>query len=135
VPSSTLEPPTPVPAPTAAPEPPTPDPALAERAVVERGLKLYRELYCGTCHQLGAAGTAGLFGPSHDGLGATAAQRIGDPGYTGAATSAAGYIRESILNPAAYLVPDYASSNHPMPAFSSLSDADLDALVQMLVRQ
>lgn len=99
-----------------------------------RGEQLYLELYCGMCHTLGAVGTRGSFGPPHDDIGAVAAARVGDPGYHGDADDAAGYLRESIARPAAYLAPGWAMSSHAMPAYD-LSDEELEALVAFLLAQ
>jgi mono/diheme cytochrome c family protein len=103
--------------------------------LAEQGLKVYQAQYCGICHQLDAAGTAGLFGPTHNGLAQTAEERLGDPLYTGSARTAGEYVRESILNPESYLVPGYELSNHRMPAYVNLSEKDLEALVQLLLQQ
>jgi mono/diheme cytochrome c family protein len=99
------------------------------------GLEVYKEQYCGVCHQLGAAGSGGLFGPTHDGMGATAAQRIQEPDYDGSATTAQDYLVESIVKPKAFLVSGYENSSHAMPAYTALSDKEIMALVQMLVAQ
>lgn len=104
-------------------------------AQVEHGLEVYKQQYCGLCHQFDAAATAGQFGPSHNGLGLTAEQRIHDPHYTGAATTAAEYIHESIIRPKAYLVTGYEHTAHHMPAYGHLSESDVDALVQLLLQQ
>ena len=58
---------------------------------------------CFTCHSL----TEGvqLVGPSLAGLGTRAAALIGRSEYKGAARSTEDYIRESIVNPHAYIVP------------------------------
>ncbi|MDZ7801967.1 MAG: c-type cytochrome [Trueperaceae bacterium] len=100
----------------------------------ERGAQLYRQLYCGMCHTLGAAQTRGSFGPEHNDIGAVAAARVADPSYHGDADDAAGYLRESITAPAAYLAPGWAMSSHAMPAYD-LSEQDLDALVAFLLAQ
>lgn len=102
---------------------------------VAPGIVIYRANYCGVCHELPAAGTRGTFGPSHVGIGEIAARRIVDAGYGGTATSAADYIIESLLAPGAYIVPGYATSAHPMPSFAHLSEADIAALVDMLLAQ
>jgi hypothetical protein len=68
-------------------------------------------------------------------MGATAAQRILDPAYGGTATTAADYLAESILEPGAFLVPGYATSAHPMPSFAHLPEADITALVELLLAQ
>jgi nitric oxide reductase subunit C len=103
--------------------------------LVGRGLDVYREQYCGICHQLSAAETAGKFGPTHDAMGAIAEQRLEDTGYKGAATTTGEYIYESLINPKAYLVPGYEVTSHHMPAYAHLEPGDLEALVQMLLHQ
>jgi len=109
---------------------PTPDPAL-----IEAGSAVYHAQYCGVCHALAAAGTTGTFGPPHGGLGATAAARVAAPTYTGTAITPAEYIRESIVAPEVYIVPDYAMTSHRMPPYGHLPDADIDALVEFLLAQ
>jgi nitric oxide reductase subunit C len=106
-----------------------------EQEMVADGLAVYKDQYCGVCHQLGAAGTGGLFGPTHDGMGVTAAERIQDPGYAGGATTGAEYLRESIVDPQAYLVPGYEATSHSMPAYGYLSEQEIMALVELLAGQ
>jgi hypothetical protein len=84
---------------------------------------------------LDAAGAGGIFAPPHNGMGSLAEQRIRDAGYTGTATTAEAYIRESILDPTIYLVPGYEHTRYHMPAYTTLPQADLDALVQMLLHE
>lgn len=98
-----------------------------------RGVEVYRANYCGACHTFAAAGSLGTFGPSHDGMATVAGERLKDPAYTGAATTPADYLRESILDPSAYLVPGYLQSTHAMPAFVHLNEEDLEALVALLL--
>jgi nitric oxide reductase subunit C len=102
---------------------------------VARGLEVCRREYCGTCHTLDAADTAGLFGPTHNGIGSTAERRIREPGYMGTATTVEAYIRESIVSPGVYVVEGYGLSRYRMPAYSHLDQEDLNALVQMLLQQ
>lgn len=108
---------------------------LTSPGLVQRGLQVYQQWYCGVCHQLDAAGTGGQFGPTHDHMGMTAGRRIHVTEYTGTAKTAAEYIRESIVNPGVFLVPGYENSPYHMPAFTNLNEADLDALVEMLLQQ
>ena len=110
------------------------DPA-APAATFARGIEAYRANYCGACHALPAAGTEGAFGPSHEAMARTAAERLRDADYAGAAVTPEEYLRESIVDPAAYLVPGFLQSTHPMPAFTHLAEEDLDALVTMLLSQ
>ncbi len=64
-----------------------------------------------------------------------AATYIADEDYTGDATTVDDYIRESIVNPKAYFTPGYAVSNHAMPAYTNLTEEQLDAVVYMLAQQ
>jgi nitric oxide reductase subunit C len=131
--------PTPTPRPVVlrprAPAPPTatPKPATADRIAV--GKQVYLSHYCGSCHTLAAAGTTGIFGPSHDHIGTVAGQRIASPRYHGAAKTATEYIRESIVTPGAFLAPTAAFSHQQMPPFTNLSSEELDALAYFLVQQ
>jgi mono/diheme cytochrome c family protein len=68
-------------------------------------------------------------------MAAVAAQRITDSHYTGSATSPAEYIHESIVDPPRYIVESYTSSSHPMPAYTHLTDQQIEALVQFLLQQ
>lgn len=121
--------PTRLPSPTAQPTP------TVDAARLATGKAVYLANYCGVCHTLQAAGTAGVFGPSHEHMGRTAAQRIADPSYKGAARTAAEFIRESIVTPSAYFAPGVVNGRHPMPSYAHLPQADLDALVYFLLQQ
>ncbi len=110
-------------------------PAGIDPALLAAGLDVYHKQYCGVCHALAAAETTGTFGPAHDALGATAQQRLQDPNYQGQAATAADYIRESIIDPTAYIVPGFATTSHRMPAYSHLQGTILDALVAFLAAQ
>jgi mono/diheme cytochrome c family protein len=131
---------TPVRAPTATitPTPLPPVTPLAEgtgdQALLEAGRAVYLKQYCGVCHTLAAAGTKGAFGPSHEQIGTNAAARIQMATYNGQATDAAGYLRESIVEPRAFLAPG-SSPNHPMPAYTNLTAEEVDALVYFLLQQ
>lgn len=112
-----------------------PDPLPLDEALMARGIEVYRANYCGACHTLNDAGARGTFGPSHDREGISAAETIALSSYTGSAITSAGYIRESIVDPSAFYSPGFEATNHHMPAFSHLTEADLDALVYLLVNQ
>lgn len=58
---------------------------------------------CFACHSV--ARGVNLVGPSLAGIGARAESLLKDAGYKGKAKDAAGYLRESITDPHAYLVP------------------------------
>ena len=104
----------------------------AEARLVARGVEVYREQGCGVCHTLTRAGTGGVFGPSHDGVGATAEGRIHEARYHGKATTAEDYLRESVLDPGAYRVSGYEFTRFRMPAYTAIPDSDLEALVALL---
>lgn len=117
---------------------PTPQPEATpsvDAKLLAAGKAIYLASYCGVCHTLAAAQTTGIFGPSHDHIGHTARQRIADPTYQGAATTASDYLRESIVAPSTYFAPGAMNGRHPMPSYAHLSDADLDALVYFLLQQ
>jgi hypothetical protein len=101
----------------------------------EQGLRLYKTLYCGLCHELQAANTKGIFGPPHNDTGTIAAQRVQDPAYTGQATTAEDYLYESLVQPEVYIVEGYAASRHRMPSYAHLTPHDLDVLIQFLLQQ
>ena len=89
---------------------------------IPRGRQVYAELGCGRCHVIDGQG--GRVGPDLSHIGTAAATR--KPGM-----SAKDYIRESILDPGAYVVPGY---NDVMPRGLAmhLSQTDLDDLVEYL---
>lgn len=100
------------------------DPA-SDPGSIARGSEIFGELGCGTCHTVsGRAGAEGTIGPVLDGVGDRAHTRI--PG-----TPAAVYIRESIIDPSAFIVADYASV---MPSFDgAFTPGDMDSLVAYLL--
>lgn len=89
---------------------------------IARGKQVYRALDCGRCHHIDRSG--GRLGPELTRVGAAAATRR--PGV-----AAEEYLRESILDPGAYIVPTYVDSM-PRGLARGLSDNDLEALVAYL---
>ena len=91
---------------------------------------------CSSCHAV--AGDSTLVGPSLAGVAARAGERIAAAGYRGSAVDAAGYLRESILEPSAFLVSGerFATPTHTslMPAgyAAQLSSEQIDDLVAYL---
>ncbi len=79
---------------------------------------------CGACHTLKAAGSTGKVGPDLDKLPAEA-QQAGKPLEE--------FVRESIVNPNAYVAPGYPKNVMP-PTFAQLPKPQLDALVQYLIQ-
>jgi nitric oxide reductase subunit C len=90
---------------------------------------------CFACHS--TAPGVNLVGPSLAGVSTRAARTIADPGYTGKAHTAAEYLRESIMEPSAYVVTggNYSNGNQSlMPANfgHTLTPEQIDALVAYL---
>ena len=98
---------------------------------VARGKQIYDKQGCNACHSI--SGQGGTTGPDQTTLATTAAQRIKDPNYKGNARDAAGYIRESILQPGAYVVPGFPDNLMPATFGQQLSAQDLDDLVAYLL--
>lgn len=96
---------------------------------------------CAGCHAIEGTDSKGVTCPDLSRIGAVAAQRIAAADYTGSATTVEAYIRESIVQPAAYIVKDKAEYALPaggslMPANAAeaagLDDASIDAIVAYL---
>lgn len=81
------------------------EPSAAAGDPVAQGEALFRAspAACFTCHST-APGVA-MAGPSLAGVGARAEELVAAAEYAGSATDAAGYVRESIVQPSAHLVP------------------------------
>ncbi|MEE9199452.1 MAG: cytochrome c oxidase subunit II [Dehalococcoidia bacterium] len=95
--------PTPTPGPGATPTPTTPTatPVVLPPGNADAGQQVFQAaspIACSTCHSLD--GTAGL-GPSLQGIASQAGDRV-------SSLSAEGYIRESILNPTAFVVQGFS---------------------------
>jgi cytochrome c oxidase subunit 2 len=89
-------------------------------ATDELGAKTFASAGCGACHMLTKAGTDAQVGPSLDDLTA-AAQKAGMP--------VADYVRQSIVDPNAFVVEGYQPGVMPETFGESLSTDELDALV------
>jgi len=88
------------------------------------GAAIFRDNGCGSCHTLTAAGASGKVGPDLDKLPAEA-QQAGKP--------LPAFVRQSIVDPNAYVAPGFPRNVMPQSFGSSLSAAQLAALVQYLV--
>jgi cytochrome c oxidase subunit 2 len=88
------------------------------------GKAVFDDNACGSCHTLAAAGATGKVGPDLDKL-PQEAQQAGTPLET--------FVRESITDPNKYVAPGFPQNVMPPTYGSSLSKAQLDALVQYLV--
>lgn len=99
------------------PEPPATDP-------IARGRQVYGQLACAACHEAGLGNFWRPVGPPLDRVGTVAETRR--PGVP-----AEEYLRQSVVDPGAYLVPGYPDSM-PRGLGDRLSEEDLDALIRYL---
>jgi nitric oxide reductase subunit C len=113
------------------------EPSLIGGTPAERGQALFNGTpACAGCHSV--ASNVRLVGPSLAGVEQRAASWIADPDYHGKAHDAAGYLRESIVDPSAFLVPGgpYATPDgHSLmpPSFAqTLTPQQIDDLVAYL---
>jgi len=90
---------------------------------IERGRQVYREKSCASCHQIGTDGSTA--GPPLTHIATVAESRK-------PATSPEDYIRESVLDPGAYVVPGFPDTM-PRGLARGLSQEDFDDLVRYLL--
>ena len=88
-----------------------------------RGAQVYQDKNCAACHRIDSTGATS--GPDLTHIGTIAASRRPDE-------VAETYLRESIQDPGAYIVPGYPDTMNRGLA-NSLSKADLDALISYLL--
>jgi nitric oxide reductase subunit C len=115
-----------------------PPPQPASQDPVELGRAVYNTTPpgCAACHSV--APGVNIVGPTLAGLPATAAARIKSPDYRGKATDAAGYIRESIIEPNAHVLtgPTYAAGGRslmPSDYGQTLAPEQVDQIVAYLL--
>lgn len=94
---------------------------------VERGQLVYTDNGCTSCHTLGAL-SSGVVGPNLTQIGVTAVTRKDG-------LSAEDYLRQSILNPNAYVVDTYPQDVMPKNFSEVTSPEQLDDLVAFLLAQ
>ena len=104
-----------------------------------RGAKLYETLPCASCHDISHPWPGGDICPNLGNIATEAGRIVRGSDYHGRAKDAAGYIRESIVDPNAYIVagPTYrqADGQSVMPKNfgQTLTPAQLDDLVAFLL--
>jgi len=104
-----------------------------------RGAKLYETLPCASCHDITKPWPGGAICPNLGNIASEAARIIRLREYRGRAKDAAAYIRESIVDPNAYIVPGpnyrQADGQSVMPKNfgETLTPAQLDDLVSFLL--
>jgi cytochrome c oxidase subunit II len=85
---------------------------------------IFTQFGCAACHTFGPAGATGQVGPPLDDLASVAA---------GLGMSPEDYVRQSIVDPSAYIVPGFVDGLMPKDFGQRLTPEQLDALVQFLL--
>ncbi|HLS85719.1 MAG TPA: c-type cytochrome [Burkholderiales bacterium] len=118
-------------------EPPGARPVGAESSPIAKGEALFRTATpaCTACHSI--APGVNMAGPSLAGIGTRAKKIVGAPEYKGKAKDPEGYIRESIVEPSAHLVPGAmysagGTSFMPNTYGKDLKPEEIDELVAYL---
>lgn len=115
------------------------DPVAATTADAARGSALFAKLPCGSCHDITKPWPGGDICPNLGNIAAESARIIKLPSYRGKARDAAAYIRESIVDPNAYIVPgpNYRTpdgqSVMPKDFGRTLTRGDVEDLVAFLM--
>jgi nitric oxide reductase subunit C len=105
----------------------------------KRGAQLFARLPCASCHDLTKPWPGGDICPNLGNIATEAARIVRSREYRGKARNAAGYIRESILDPNAYIVPgpNYRTAEGqsvmPKDFARTLEPAQIDDLVAFLM--
>jgi nitric oxide reductase subunit C len=102
--------------------------------VADNGQKVFAAQGCTACHSLKP--DEKLVGPSLAGVAARAGDRIKAADYKGKATTGELYLRESIVQPGAYVVPGFPDGVMPQDyGKAKLSPQDLADLIAFLLTQ
>jgi cytochrome c551/c552 len=115
------------PATTTAPAPTTTANAHTTTAAAAgaAGKAIFVSAGCGACHTFKAAGTTAKIGPDLDTAPTADAKKTN--------TALEAFVRESIVNPEAYISPGFPKNVMPKTFGTSLSKAQLDTLVSFIV--
>jgi nitric oxide reductase subunit C len=103
------------------------------------GATVFARLPCTSCHDITRPRPGGDICPNLGNIATEAARIVRSSQYHGRATDAAGYIRESIVEPNAYIVPgsNYRTADGlsvmPQTFAATLSPSELDDLVAFLL--
>ena len=110
-----------------------------EKGDASRGKELFGKLPCASCHDVTRPWPGGDVCPNLGNIATEAARIVRLPQYRGKAKDAAGYIRESIIDPNAYIVPGQnyrtpeGQSVMPKDFAQTLSAKDLNDVVAFLL--
>ena len=108
------------------------------RGDASRGAKLYETLPCVSCHDISRPWPGGDICPNLGNIATEAARIVRQSDYRGRATDAAGYIRESIVDPNAYVLagPTFSAEGRslmPSEYGQSLKPEQVDQIVAYLL--
>ena len=101
-------------------------PATAANATAS-GKQVFTTAGCSGCHTLKAAGSTGTVGPDLD-------QVVADAAKYAKGKPASEYVRQSIEDPNAFVVPGFPRGTMPQNFSQQLSKSQIDALVQFLTQ-
>ena len=107
------------------------DPARGEALYKQANIGPNNAPGCITCHSLEPGEVK--VGPSHAGLATRAGEIVRDPGYTGEAETAEEYLRESIVNPNAYVEEGFPPDVMYQKFGEDLTDQELADLVAFMM--
>jgi mono/diheme cytochrome c family protein len=108
----------------AAPTTTSPPKTTTAAATSAAGKAVFVSAGCGACHTFKAAGTSATIGPDLDTAPEADAKKTN--------TALAAFVRESIVNPEAYIAPGFPKNVMPKTFGTSLSKAQLDSLVSFV---
>src|SRR3954469_7889052 len=110
---------------TAAPPASTTTSTTTTTSPTAAGLSVFNANGCASCHTLSAANATGKIGPDLDNL-VSYAKKANQP--------LEAFVRESIVDPNAYIQPGYQKNIMPATFGQSLTKSELDAVVGFLVQ-
>ena len=110
-----------------------------QKGDARRGAELFGKLPCASCHDITRPWPGGDVCPNLGNIATEAARIVRLPDYHGKAKDAAGYIRESIVDPNAYIVPGQSyrtpdgQSLMPKDFAQTLNAKDLNDVIAFLL--
>lgn len=113
--------------------------SASTRGDAANGAKLFAQLPCSSCHDVTKPFPGGVVGPNLGNIATEAERIVKSPDYLGKAQDAAGYVRESIVDPNAYIVPgdvfhtEDGQSVMPKDFGTSLTPPQIDDLIAYLL--
>lgn len=114
-------------------------PTIGVDGDIARGITLFATNKCDSCHDISNPFPGGEYGPNLGNISTEALNVIALPEYTGTATNAVEYIRESVLFPNIYIVPGPNYTDSPGVSVmtqdfaDTVSEQDLNDLIAYLL--